>query len=278
MREYIYASLAKRRDELVESGGTHLGMFSNTVVAVVAGFRAFAMRYYGNDLVTWTPTRTIVTWTWRGSATKARINHVLEGRGMRLEVFFGEWILHTKNGRYVAKSGMRITNDGRVLGAGNYDKWWAKHKEPYMTNRRTGARLRYWRGMRNRPASAKVIKHDRLTVKGIMAEPNTTIRMAKARVYGIDRFLTDAGSTVVNAEAGYELLRFSLGLSERERWNSQTGKQERVEEFIQALRMTCPSTKETYIETVPPNVATVREALDWRYNMTGYLDKVGQQT
>jgi len=113
-----------------------------------------------------------------------------------------------------------------------------------------------------KPANTK-----NLTVAKIMAESNVSVRVAMMHVYGLDRFLLDAGAKVVDEEAGYSLLDFNVANSNTW-WSSH----------IRALKMTCPSTHTCYINTVPPETSTVRTALDWMFDAKDYLDQVAQQS
>lgn len=106
---------------------------------------------------------------------------------------------------------------------------------------------------------------DRLTVESIVAEDNATVRLAKMNIYGLDRFMLDAGAQVKNREAGYELVELDMG---GRGWAS---------EAIRALKMTCPSTGAVYINMVPPHTSSVREGLDWMFSTENYMEQIGQQ-
>jgi hypothetical protein len=107
----------------------------------------------------------------------------------------------------------------------------------------------------------------RLTVAKIMAEPNVSVRVAMMHVYGLDRFLLDAGAKVIDEEAGYQLLDFNVGNSHAS-WGVH----------IHALKMTCPSTSAVYINAVPPHINTVCEGLDWVFDVKNYLGQVAQES
>lgn len=120
-------------------------------------------------------------------------------------------------------------------------------------------------------------KHmSRDTVKAIMDEPNATVRTAKISIYGVEKFFTDAGAKTINKEAGYELVRLDTGRAyqERDRW----GREQTANVVLTALRMECSTTGKTYVNTVPPQMVTVRAALDWIYNIPKYLERIGKQT
>ena len=106
-----------------------------------------------------------------------------------------------------------------------------------------------------------------LTVESIMREENVTVRLAKMKIYGFERFLLDAKAEVIDREAGYELIGLRLG--EPEPFTIPHN-------LVRALKMTCPSTGAVYVNAVPPRTQRVREALDWVFNTKGYLDHIGQ--
>jgi len=113
----------------------------------------------------------------------------------------------------------------------------------------------------------KVTNTDGLTVAKIMAEPNISVRVAMMHVYGLDRFLLDAGAQVIDEEAGYSLVDFNVANSNA--WWSL---------HIRALKMICPSTHTYYVNTVPPDITTVRTALDWIFNTEDYLGQLAQES
>ncbi len=101
-----------------------------------------------------------------------------------------------------------------------------------------------------------------MTAQNIMAEENVAVRIAKMTVFGMDRFLLEAGAKVIDDYEGYQLLELEFDQSTH----------------IRALKMTCPSTGAVYINTVPPTHSTVRGALDWIFNCMDYLERVSQAT
>ena len=107
----------------------------------------------------------------------------------------------------------------------------------------------------------------KLTVQSIMAEPNTSVRLAQIHCYGLDRFLLDAGASTIDTDAGYELIQFEFDRPNR--WSQQ--------DIIRALKMVCPSTGAVYINPVPPHLDNVRAGLDWMFNTENYLERVGAQ-
>lgn len=121
------------------------------------------------------------------------------------------------------------------------------------------------------------VAKSRDTIESIMKEANATVRTAKIRIYGIEKFFKDANAKTIGKEAGYELLELDTGNADRvprSRWDRAVN----TNLVIKALRMECPSTGQTYINTVPANVVTVRQGLDWMYNTRDYLETVGKQT
>jgi len=106
-----------------------------------------------------------------------------------------------------------------------------------------------------------------LTVESIMREENVTVRLAKMKIYGFERFLLDAKAEVIDREARYELIGLRVG---------EPRPFTIPDNLVRALKMTCPSTGVVYINAVPPRTQRVREALDWMFNTKGYLDRIGQ--
>lgn len=117
-----------------------------------------------------------------------------------------------------------------------------------------------WCGCRvyHKPYSGK------LTVEQIMQETNSTVRLAKMRCYGIERFFLDAKAAVIHEQAGYQLLDISF----TDRWHV---------DHVRALKMNCSTTNAVYINSVPPTLDTVPDAVDWMFNTKDYLGQVSQQ-
>jgi len=110
-------------------------------------------------------------------------------------------------------------------------------------------------------------KAPKLTVQTIMTERNQTVRAAMMSIYGVERFVLDAGAKVIEERDGYQLLEITF--------NSR-GWQDR----LQALKMVCPSTAATYINTVPPGTDTVEAGLGFMFDLpegVNYFDDVVQQ-
>lgn len=107
----------------------------------------------------------------------------------------------------------------------------------------------------------------KLTVAKIMAEPNITVRMAMAHIYGLERFLLEAGAETIDTHGEYALLDMPMG--ENGGWRRDN---------IRALKMTCPSTGAVYISPVDPAVRNVSQALDWYFQTEDYLKSVTQES
>jgi len=117
------------------------------------------------------------------------------------------------------------------------------------------------------------------TVSTIMEEQNATVRTAKIQIYGIERFFEEAGCRQIDKEAGYELITLDTGrahVQEPRRWGGDN--QQTANVVLTALRMTCSTTGKVYVNTVPPQMRTVSQALDWMYDIPKYLERVGTQT
>jgi hypothetical protein len=115
------------------------------------------------------------------------------------------------------------------------------------------------------------------TVATIMAEHNATVRTAKIQIYGIEKFFTDAGARQIDKEADYELITLDTGrahVEEPRRWGGDNQRTANV--VLTALRM--GQQPERFVNTVPPQIRTVRQALDWMYDIENYLERVGKQT
>lgn len=194
-----------------------------------------------------------------------------------------------------------ILPDGRVSGGKNVERWRAEIRQQDNARRRQNSRLRYWiqaaRGIYRDSSSCtgrsfrcgchprpfrrarevwtepgqcsicgckfvRKVYAGALTVAGILAEENTSVRTAMISCYGLERFVLEAGASVVDAQAGYELVELKL-----DDWRS-----------MRALKMVCPSTHVVYISPVEPRLSTVPETLDWMFQTENYLEQVAQQT
>lgn len=101
----------------------------------------------------------------------------------------------------------------------------------------------------------------KLTVQDIMAEENATVRLAKMTIYGLDRFMLDAGAKTIDSAAGYDLIELAFGGFNR----------------VRAIKMVCSSTGAVYINMVPAHLNRVSKALDWMFQTENYLERIGQQ-
>jgi len=157
--------------------------------------------------------------------------------------------------RYVFQDGIRVAKTGAVNGAGDM----AAVLQQWRDTDRERRRLRYWVRMgRMRPGRPP---RD-LTLSKIMEEPNVSIRLGMMHCYGLDRFLLESGASVIDTQAGYELLALNI-----DSWRR-----------VLALKMRCPSTDAVYINPVPPHIRTAAEATDWMFDTTDYLGHVSQQS
>lgn len=152
-----------------------------------------------------------------------------------------------------------IFPDGSIEG-GDVAKYRAKAREARLEAQRPRNRARYWI---NKARDGKPFKG---TVADIFAEENQTVRLAKMRCYGIEKFFLDAKPTIVDERAGYQLL--ALPLDNQSTWH---------QEKMFALKMSCTTTGAVYINPVPPQYSTVPEALDWMFDTKDYLGTIGQQ-
>ena len=108
-------------------------------------------------------------------------------------------------------------------------------------------------------------QRDWLTVKQIMAEPNTEVRRVMRNLYGNDRFLIDAGAKELDASVNHGARLLSLRLPG-----------DPVD--IRMMELTCPSTGSKYFERVPPDTATAMDGLAWRFQVKPAEYEPTQQT
>jgi len=94
----------------------------------------------------------------------------------------------------------------------------------------------------------------KITVAAILGQKNTEVRRAMRHLYGLDRFLLDAGAQEVDRSEkhGARLMRVHLKSDPEE---------------ILAVELTCPSTGRKYFERVPPNCTSVMDALAWQFQV-----------
>lgn len=220
-----------------------------------------ALRLHSTDVVTWHAdgSMEVSTGGWNTVTTKDRINGYWEGRvwsdrGHMFASFQGQTVAFA--GCHVS-----VTTDGTLVGDDAEEERKAIREEIAERNRPRN-RARYWVN------KAREGKPFRGTVQDIMNEENATVRVAKMRCYGIERFFIDAKPTMLDERAGYQLLALPL------EGQVVTGQGWRE---IRALKMACTTTGAVYVNTVPGTCADVPEALDWMFDTTDYLGTVGQQ-
>jgi hypothetical protein len=228
---------------------------------------AIAVILHATDVVTLFPDGTVElnSGGWNTLTTRDRINNYLPGNwhvsSERDTMILWRWKGGAYNPRgeqeeYLFVDGIRISPRGKVTGTGDLETHREAQRQEDNERARPRARARYWvrKAQESKPAKS-------LTVPGILEEENVTVRVAKMKIYGLERFLLESGAKAIDQQAGYALL--SLGL---DRWQD-----------MRALKMTCPSTGAVYISPVPPNLTTVPEALDWYFDCENYLGQVAQQ-
>lgn len=116
-----------------------------------------------------------------------------------------------------------------------------------------------------------------LTVKNILDEKNATVRTAKIKIYGINKFMEDAGAKEIQKYKEYSLLDLNTGFADipmRNRWETEDARPI----TIRAIKMTCPSTGEIYVNTIPSEINTISTGLDWIYNTPHYLERLEKET
>ncbi len=106
-----------------------------------------------------------------------------------------------------------------------------------------------WRGV---PVEERIaFRPETITVAEILAERNAELRRVLMERFGFDRFMLEAGATVVDRDrdAGGErqLLRLKL----------------EGDEDLVCISVFCPSTGRRYLLRVPPTMRTCRQAIAW---------------
>lgn len=206
----------------------------------------------------------------------------------------------TKAAEYLLDNSATILPDGRVEGGGNVERWRAEIRQQDNARRRQNSRLRYWiraaraiyrdssactgrsfrcschprpfrraREVWTEPGACAIcgcrfvrkVYAGKLTVAGILAEENVSVRVAKMNCFGLERFFLEAGAKVLDEQSEYQLLELPLNS-----WRS-----------LRALKMVCPSTGAVYVSPVEPRCETVSQALDWMFDTENYLEQVTQQ-
>ena len=209
----------------------------------------------------------IDTGGWNTVTTKARLNDYFPGR-----VWSESGHLFCSNGWQTVGFDFRCHVDakGKLHGDRSAEETRAMiREERNERNRqrnernRPRNRARYW--IQKARSGGKCRK---LTVETILQEENATVRVAKMRLYGIERFLCDCKPEVIDSREGYELV--SVPIENRNQWG-------RLDQ-LRALKMNCSTTGALYINLVPPHLSDVPSALDWMFDCEDYLGTVTQQT
>ena len=106
-----------------------------------------------------------------------------------------------------------------------------------------------WRGVQ--VPSFVITDPAKITVDQILAEKNVEIRRVMIERYGVDRFMLDSDTAVVDAneEHGAELIKINLPHD--------------PEKCLCALKLRCASSNAVYIVMVPPEMRTATQALAW---------------
>lgn len=230
---------------------TYLVRLSDTEIGVRL-HSTIIVRYYANGDIQ------LSNGGWSTFTSSGRIN-TYTPNNMGVNSIRGSWYLKLNGTQYDwERGGVLIRADGQCDAKHIGDAYEYERQELNKLRRDNGVnKLRYW------VRQARLHKPGKLTVQGIIDEPNASIRVAKMAAYGIDRFMCEANPNVLESVAGYDLVSFG-----HTGWG----------DGVVALKMTCPSTGAVYINTVPPYLRSVREAVDWMFDCKDYLDKVGQQT
>jgi hypothetical protein len=202
-----------------------------------------AVRLHSTDVITFHSDGRIdiATGGWDTVTTKDRINSFC---AVRVWSEHG-YMFASHSGQEIAFSGSaRIMPDGKLIGKDAAAKRKEIQEEINERNRPRN-RARYWV---NKAREGKPYKG---TVESILQEDNATVRLAKMRCYGMDKFFLDAKPTIVHEQAGYQLIELPLDTSWRK---------------IRALKMACSTTGAVYINTVPEHLRDVPSALDWMFD------------
>jgi hypothetical protein len=256
-----------------------------------------AVRLHSTDVITFHPDGSITldTGGWETVTTKDRINSY-QPHSVWSER--GTWFLTVRGKQYVFEDGITIRANGTVEGyetdaqrekalAEVYAEWRKTDRERSRMSRwlsrarglkRTHRCHRRWCRCHPSPWRGRTLQlgtcrecgcvveryqpKTKLTVADIVTEPNITVRMAMVQVYGLEKFLLDAGAKTIDCHGDYHLLDLPMG-----DWQT-----------IRALKMVCPGTHAVYISPVEPRIKTVPEALDWYFQTENYLGSVTQES
>lgn len=236
-------------------------------------FFSIAIRLHGTDVLTFHEDGSIEVNTggWNTVTTRDRINrylpkpwHVYGERGATILSNYrwhaaGREMQHKGPIEVVLSNSAVINANGTVTGGESVAEYREEIRKADNETRRVQSRMKYWR----QRAQGLKTAHSKLTVAGILAEENVSVRVSKMMVYGLERFLLEAHAKVISEEGGYQLLSLPLN-----HWRN-----------LRALKMTCPSTQAVYLNMVSPEIDTVRAGLNWMYDAPegmDYLRDVGQ--
>lgn len=210
--------------------------------------RTYVLAFYADGRIR------INTGGWHTISTVDRINSYLPSpwrvgrhRGLTILYRMGSWtpVCTVDN---VAE----VSETGEIIRGGSAEEYLQSVREADNERNRLRNRGRYWINKARNGEPAKG-----LTVQNIMAEENHTVRVAKMKLFGMERFFLEAKPKLINEQAGYQLLEL---------------------ENVKALKMTCPSTGAVYLNMVPPHVWKASDAVDWMFNTTDYIGQVTQQS
>lgn len=264
-----------------------------------------AVRLHSTDVITFHSDGRVVldSGGWWTVTTRDRINRYMPD-GWCVWSERGQWLLgHSySNPICMFEDGVTIHPSGEVTGGWSVAEWREKLRQSDNARNRVRSRARYWlrkaRGLyrdrsqcrasychchprrgfggRFRPGSQVegicedcgcqmyrvVAKPGKLTVENILAERNAQVRMAKVKIFGLGRFALECNPKVLDTHGDYELLQLpSNG------WQTE----------MTVLKMQCPSTQAVYLSPVEPRLRTVSSALDWVFQVEGYLERLAQE-
>jgi hypothetical protein len=94
-----------------------------------------------------------------------------------------------------------------------------------------------------------VIEHpEQISTDKINGEKNAEVRRVMIERYGFERYMLDAGASILDELGEYKLISVP----------------DPAERQMVALKMVCPTTGAVYIHAVAPHLRTVNEALAWK--------------
>jgi hypothetical protein len=230
---------------------------------LLRGNKEIAVKLHATHILTFYPNGSIrvATGGWNTVTTKARINEYIPqpwSVGSCSSQYGDNCVLY----RYGVGAVAIVDTHFVIPANGNIPKYVTQHVEKVKkqtrdqinANNRLRSKQRYWI---NKARTGEPTKKP-LTLAMIQDESNVTIRTAMIKVYGIERFLTQVDSKILDVHGDYQLLSYSL-----DNW-----------QHIRALKMVCPSTKTVYIHPVEPRCESVSKALDWMFQTENYLERL----